>query len=155
MGWGELADVLCDVRTGALVRKEAERLLRLRCGELAVGARVTLARRPSRAIVAMLRDDAESLVLEALAGNPRTTGADIAKILARSDAPPRFLAHVAASPWSVRRDVLQAVARHAHTPHAVALGIVHALSVDELRTVARDPATPRLVRTASERRLRA
>src|SRR5262249_39213748 len=98
--------------------------------------------------------DAASPVLEALAGNPRTTGTDIARMVARSDAPPRFLAHVAASPWGVRRDVLQAVVRHAHTPCAVPLGIVHLLTVDELRIVAGDQAAPRLVRTASERRLR-
>ncbi|HEX4825295.1 MAG TPA: hypothetical protein VFV19_13395 [Candidatus Polarisedimenticolaceae bacterium] len=155
MRWGDLADVICDARRSAPVRVEAERLLRQRCAGLALGARVTLARRPSTAIVAILRDDPDPAVLSALAGNPRATAADLSKIVARNDAPPEFLAHLAASPWRERRDLLTSIVRHAQTPRAVALGLLRGMTLEEVSALAHDPGVPRLVRTACERRSRA
>jgi len=154
LGWRDLTDLSVNARVSPVLRREAEKLLRTRLPELAVGEKVALARRGSRGIVEMLRDDIDALVLRAVAGNPRATESDFARILTRSDVPATFLGWLAdQSSWSQRRAVRLALVRHPRTPPPSALHLIPALSrrdIDELR---RDFAAPRLVRVAAERHL--
>jgi len=152
--WHDLADLASNLRVSPVVRREAEKLVRTRLPELSVGERVALARRGSRGIVEMLRDETEAPVLQALAGNPRATEADVALILTRAELPARFLSWLAdRSSWSSRRVVRLALVRHPRTPPSSALRLIPSLSrrdIDELR---HDPLAPRLLRVAAERRL--
>jgi hypothetical protein len=154
LGWRDLAELSINARVSPVLRREAEKLLGTRLPELAVGEKVTLARRGSRGIVELLRDDTEASVLRAVAGNPRATENDFARILARSDVPATFLGWLAdQSAWSQRRPVRLALVRHPRTPPPSALHLSPALSrrdIDELR---RDFAAPRLIRVAAERHL--
>jgi len=154
LGWRDLAELSINARVSPVLRREAEKLLRTRLPELAVGEKVALARRGSRGIVELLRDDADASVLRAVAGNPRATESDFARILTRSDVPATFLGWLAdQSSWSRRRAVRLALVRHPRTPPPSALHLIPALSrrdIDELR---RDFAAPRLVRVAAERLL--
>ena len=154
LGWRDLAELSVNQRVSPVLRREAEKLLKTRLPELALGEKVALARRGSRGIVEMLRLEADDLVLRAVAGNPRVTEADFARILARSDVPAGFLGWLAdQSSWGQRRAVRLALVRHPRTPPPSALRLTHALSrrdIDELR---RDIAAPRLVRVAAERHL--
>jgi hypothetical protein len=135
------------------VRRGAEKVLRTRLPELSSGERTALARRPSGGIVEMLRDDVEPAVLRALAGNPRATESDIARILARRDVPPEFLDWLSArSSWGQRREVLLALVRHPRTPRAAALRLTQRLSPGDLDRLLRDDSVPRLIRVALERR---
>ena len=152
--WRDLAELAVNLRVPPVLRREAERLLKTRLPELSVGERVALARRGSRGLVELLADEADPLVLRALAGNARATEADLARILARSDVAPDFLRWLAdQSSWGQRREVRLALVRHPRTPPSSALRLTRTLSrrdIDELRG---DETVPRLVRVAAERRL--
>jgi hypothetical protein len=154
LGWRDLAELSINARVSPVLRREAEKLLRTRLPELAVGEKVALARRGSRGIVEILREDPDPLVLRAVAGNPRATESDFARILGRSDVAATFLGWLAdQSSWSQRRSVRLALVRHPRTPPSSALHLIPALSrrdIDELR---RDYKAPRLVRVAAERHL--
>ncbi len=154
LGWRDLAELPVNARVSPVLRREAEKLLRTRLPELAVGEKVALARRGSRGIVEMLRDDSDALVLRAVAGNPRSTESDFARILERPDVPATFLAWLAdQSSWSQRRAVRLALVRHPRTPPSSALHLIPALSRRDIESLERDFAAPRLVRVAAERLL--
>jgi len=152
--WGDLADVAANVRLSPTVRRDAEKVLRTRLGELSVGERSALARRPSRGIVAMLADDLDAGVLRALAGNPRTTESDVVRIATRPNAPAAILGWLAdQSPWGRRREIMVALVRNAVTPRAAALRLTRHFSPGDLELLCREVSVPRLVRVACERRL--
>ena len=152
--WRDLAEVAANLRLSPVVRREAEKLLGTRLPELALGEKVALARRGSRGVVDKLRDETDPLVLRALAGNPRTTETDLARVLARMDVPSDFLAWLAdRSSWSQRRSVRLALVRHPRTPASSALRLTRELSRTDIDELRRDVAAPRLVRVAAERLL--
>jgi hypothetical protein len=102
----------------------------------------------------MLCAEPEPQVLRALAGNPRATEADVARILARTDLRPEFLGWLATqSSWGQRRAVRLALVRHPATPHAAALRSIRALSPGDLNDLQHDPIAPRLARVAAQRLL--
>jgi hypothetical protein len=152
--WRELAAVAALATVPPLVRREAEKLVRLRLPELSVGERVALARVAGRGLLAVLGEDGEGAVLRALAGNPRATEGEIGRIVARAGTPPELLAWLAeGSAWSQRGAIRLALVRHPRTPHAAALRLVGKLTRPQLREIAEDDASPRLVRVAASRRL--
>lgn len=154
LAWRQLAGVASDLRLSPVVRREAEKLVKVRLPELSQGERTALARVASRGLVESLRDDPDGRVMRALASNPRIAESDVEQMVARPDAPPDFLAWLAGqSAWGQRRSVRLALVRHPRTPSAVALRLAGALSVRDLEALARDPSTPRLVRVAAERRV--
>jgi hypothetical protein len=156
LGWRDLADATVNLRVSPILRRDAEKLLKLRLPELAVGEKVALARRGSRGIVALLCDEADSAVLRAVAGNPRATEADCGRILARADLPTDFLGWLStASAWSQRRSVRLALVRHPRTPPPDALRLTRSLSRRDIEDLRRDVLAPRLVRLAAERHLAA
>ena len=156
LGWRDLAELPVNLRISPVLRREAEKLLKTRLPELSLGEKVALARRGSRGIVALLCDEGETMVLRAVAGNPRATEADCARILARSDLPADFLGWLAtASSWGQRRSVRLALVRHPRTPPSAALRLTQALSRRDIEELRRDVAAPRLVRVAAERHLAA
>jgi hypothetical protein len=156
LGWRDLAALPVDLRISPVLRREAEKLLKLRLPELALGEKIALARRGSRGIVALLCDEPESQVLRAVVGNPRATEADCVRILARSDLPAEFLGWLAtSSSWGQRRTVRLTLVRHPRTPPSAALQLARALSRKDIEDLQRDVAAPRLVRVAAERHLAA
>ena len=152
--WRELADVADDVRVTPPVRRKAEDLIRVRLEEMAVGERVSLARRASRGVIAALRKDAEGRVLEALLRNPKLLEPEAAA-LARSGSTPRaVLAALGDHPkWGGRRAVRLALARNPRTPVRSALGALAGLSRSDLARLARDEEAPKIVRVVAERSL--
>jgi hypothetical protein len=156
LSWRDLVDVAANLRLSPVLRREAEKLLKTRLPELSVGERVALARRGSRGIVEILREEAEPLVLRALAGNPRATESDFEHILVRDEVPAGFLGWLAdQSTWSRRRSVRLAIIRHSRTPLSSALRLIRALSRRDLDDLSRDALAPRLIRVAAERVLSA
>jgi hypothetical protein len=154
LAWRRLAEVAADLRLSPVVRREAEKLVRVRLPELSQGERTTLARIASRGLLEILRDDADARVMRALASNPRATEADVDRMVARPDAPPEFLGWLASqSAWGQRRGVRLALVRHPRTPIAAALKAAGALSLHDLEGLCRDSGAPRLVRIAAERRV--
>ena len=152
--WKHLVEVATNLRILPVVRRDAEKLVRLRLPELTTGERVTMARVASRGLVALLRDADEAAVLQALAGNPRFTEADLVHVLARPGLPAEFLGWLAdRSAWSQRGEARRALVRHPRTPAASALRLIAKLTKRQIEDLARDETAPRLVRVAAERRL--
>lgn len=152
--WRDLSELTADLSLSPVLRRDAEKLLSIRLSELSMGERVALARRASRGVVEVLRDETEPMVLRALAGNPRATESDIARVLARADVPAEFLRWLAdQSPWSRRGALRSILARHPRTPVSSALRLIRALSLREIDELRRDATAPRVVRVAAERRL--
>jgi hypothetical protein len=154
LGWRDLAQIPINLAVSPVLRREAEKLLKVRLPELALGEKVALARRGSRGVIEMLCGEVDAIVLRAVAGNPRTTEADLARILVRSDAPGEFLGWLAdQSSWGRRRELRLALVRHPRTPASSALRLARELSPHDLDRLRRDGFAPRLVRIAAERRL--
>lgn len=150
--WGDLAKLSADVRLSPVLRREAERLLRVRLPELTLGEKVALARRASRGLIPLLADDPDDAVLRALAANAKTTESDVVRMASRGDAPREFLAWlVAGSRWGACRAVRMAVARHPRTPPAAALSAISRLAPGDLHVLEGDGTVPALVRVAAER----
>jgi hypothetical protein len=152
--WRELADVSAQATLSPVLRREAEKLLRLRLPELSRGERVTLGRLSGRGLIPILFEDGDAVVLRAVAGNPRTTEGDLSRVLARPGLPSEFLAWLAEqSAWSQRGALRLALAGHPRTPAAAALRLVRGLTKSQLREIIADESIPRLVRVAASRRL--
>jgi hypothetical protein len=127
--WKDLADVASNLRLSPALRREAEKLLRIRLPEMSAGERTALARAPSHGIVELLLDDADPAVLRALAGNPRALESDVLRLVSRQGVPAEFLIWLATqSSWGLRRAVMRLLAVHPRTPAAVALRLILALS---------------------------
>lgn len=151
--WRDLAEVASNLKLSPVLRREAETILRARLPELAVGERVSLARVGSRGVIVALSDDPSPAVLQALAGNPRSTESDLVRIVSRADAPPEFLGWMASSsPWEQRHAVRLALVRQPRTPAAAALRVTGRLTRHDLDALRHDPMAPRLVRVAADRR---
>jgi hypothetical protein len=150
----DLSELAADLRVSPVVRRDAEKLLSVRLPGLSLGERVALARRGSRGIVEVLRNETEAMVLRALACNPHATEADITRILSRPDVPAEFLGWLAdQSHWGQRGALRSALVRHPRTPTVAALHLIQALARRELDELLSDSGAPRVVRVAAERRL--
>lgn len=154
--WTELAELSGRAGTSPVLRRDAERILLARLPELAVGERITLARRASGALVPALRERGESPVLSALLENPRLTERDASLLAADETTPPPVLARLARHPsWGLRPSVRRALLRNRATPAPAALRLVGALGRRELVRIAADDASAPLVRIAARRRIEA
>lgn len=151
--WRDLAELASNLRVSPVLRRESEKLLATRLPELTLGEKIALARRGSRGVIEILREESDTGVLRAIAGNSRATEADLARIVARSDVRPDFLGWLAdQSSWGQRREVRLALVRHPQTPPASALRLTHLLSKRDADDLRHDVSAPRLVRVAAERR---
>ncbi len=150
----ELGEIAEDVRVRPSVRRRAEEILKLRIEEMALGERISLARRPSRALIAALVDGTDAGVLRALLGNPRLVEADAVRIASGAGTPPevlRLLAEHAA--WGNRRSVRMALLSNRRTPVPTALRLLRDASRLDLSRLAADGDAPRIVRIGAERLL--
>ncbi|MBZ5640499.1 MAG: hypothetical protein LAO51_17300 [Acidobacteriia bacterium] len=150
----DLAEIAEDVRVRPVVRRLAEEILKASVAEMTLGARISLARRCSRALISVLRDSAEVAVLRALLGNGRLVEADAVMIASGGKNPVEVLRMLALNPvWGVRRAVRLALLRNPRTPVPAALGLIRGMSRQDLASLAEDREAPRIVRVGAERRL--
>jgi hypothetical protein len=138
--WRDLVAVSQDVRIRPTVRKAAERQLVDRLPGLAVGERVSIARRGSPALLQSLRHDPSPRVIEALMDNPRCSeGVLLPLAVAESAASPVLAALARHRRWGVRYPIRVALCRNARTPVQVALSLLPMLKKTDLRAVTREP----------------
>jgi hypothetical protein len=150
----DLAEIAEDLRVKPAVRRHAEEILRARMEEMSLGERISMARRPSRALIAALRDSTEPGVLRALLGNSRLVEADAVRIASGTKTPAEALRALATDPtWGVRRSVRMALLLNPRTPVPVALHLIRGSSRHDLARLAADDGAPRIVRIGAERRL--
>jgi len=156
LSWSDLAEVTRTPSSHAVLRQQAEKLLRARLGELNSGERVALARRATRGLIADLLASDDDRVLRGLLHNGRLIERDAVRIAERSTTGAALLEHlVTASTWGTRRAVRLAVLENPRTPIAVALGLLRRLDPRDLRRVATSSRVPRVVRVGAGRRLEA
>jgi hypothetical protein len=119
------------------IRRVAEEIIIARVPHLAVGEKLTLARRgPSRVAGALLAEGHPQALKLAL-GNPFLTEAQVLKVLARPGIPERVVGVVAHHPkWSCRHSVRVALVRNPHTPDASILAILPNLALQDLKQIA-------------------
>lgn len=137
--WRDLMLVSLDARLPPLVRRVAEQGLTARLPKLAVGEKVSLARRASGGTLAHLRHDPNPRVIAALLDNPRLTEGLLLPLLASTAAAPPVLRLVAGDPrWGPRYPIRLAVARNPQTPVETALRTLPLLRKIDLKALAAD-----------------
>jgi len=145
--WRDLMDLGCDTRLRPTLRRAADVQLGVRLPQLAVGEKMSLARRASPGVLSLLRYDPSPRVIAAVLDNPRLTEMLLAPVVARVSTPPAVLALVAGDRrWGVRYPVRVALARNPSTPVDVAWRILATLRRTDLQPVAADPRCSEPVR---------
>lgn len=138
--WRDLMLLSLDARLAPLVRRAAELNLVARLPKLAVGEKVSLARRASGGIFSHLRNDPNPRVITALLDNPRLTEGLLLPLVASATASPLVLQLIAGDPrWGPRYPIRLAVARNPQTPVETALRTLPLLRKIDLKAMAGDP----------------
>lgn len=107
--------------------------------ELSLGQRRSLAMSPDPDTLEHLLFDPDPVVVRKLLLNSRLTLPMVVRITARRPNKPAVLAEIFQSPrWSVQYDVKVALVRNHYTPPPIALRLLPALRVQDLREVAAD-----------------
>jgi hypothetical protein len=138
------------------IRRVAEEVILTRIPHLAIGEKLTLARRgPSRVAGAVLAEGHQQAVKLALT-NPFLTESQVLKVLAKPGLPERVVAAIAQHPrWSYQYNVRIALVRHPHAPAAVVLAFLPQLTLGDLKQVARlEGLAPHLKKQFREELLR-
>ena len=152
--WRDLAEVSWDVQAHPVVRRQSETLLRGRLEELALGERITLARRATRGLIDGLLESTDGRVLQSLLSNERLVEPDAVRIASHGPTPASLLDHLARHPrWGVRREVRLALLHNPRTPVRTALYLIARLPVRDLQRLAEDGKVPRIVRIGADRRV--
>jgi hypothetical protein len=120
------------------IRRVAEEVILTRVPHLAIGEKLTLARRgPSRVAGAILAEGHQQAIQLALA-NTFLTESQVLKVLAKLDLPERVVATIAHHPkWSCQYNVRMALVRNPHTPLAAVEAILPQLTLGDLKRIAR------------------
>ena len=145
--WRDLAEIGLDIRLRPVVRRAAEQHLMARLPQMAVGEKMSLARRAIPGFLAHLRHDPSPRVIAALLDNPRLTEGTLAPVVASAATPPPILELIAADRrWGVRYPVKVALSRNPATPLGTAWRILGTLRQVDLKPVAADPRLPEPLR---------
>lgn len=145
--WRDLMTLGLDMRVRPQVRRSADLHLTARLSSLAVGEKVSLARRAGPGILTQLRHDPSPRVFAALLDNPRLTEGVLAPVAHAFGTPAPILALLAAdSRWGVRYPLRVALARNPNTPLETALRLLPLLRKTDLQGTAADPRVPDAVR---------
>jgi len=128
------------------IRRVAEEVILTRIPHIAIGEKLTLARRgPSRVAGALLAEGHPQAVKLALA-NPFLTESQVLKVLALRDVAERAVAAVAHHPkWSTQYNVRMALVRNPHTPATSVLTILPHVTLLDLKEISKlDDLAPHL-----------
>jgi len=145
--WRDLMELGLDTRIRPRVRRAADQYLLARLPMLALGEKISLARRAPASLLAQLRHDPNPSVISALFDNPRLTEDILAPVAHAAATPGPVLAAIAADRrWGARSGLRAALARNPNTPLAVALRLLPLLHKPELKAVSHDVRVPEAVR---------
>jgi hypothetical protein len=137
--WADLAVIGLDTRLHPRLRRAADQHLLARLPGLAVGEKISLARRAAPAVLAQLRHDPTPRVIAALLDNPRLTEGTLSPLVHGERTPAPVLELIAADRrWGSRYPLRLALARNPATPLGAALRLLPALHKPDLRAIAGD-----------------
>lgn len=145
--WRDLAALGGDTRLHPRLRRAADQYLGMRLPELAVGEKVSIARRAGSGLLAQLRHDPSPRVIGALLDNPRLTEDILFPVVHGAATPGPVLALIASDRrWGARYGLQVAICRNPGTPPATSLRLLPLLRKTELKAVAADPRLSETVR---------
>ena len=137
------------------LKRIADELLISRLSSITLGERISLARRSSATVAAVLLLDKEPGVWQPALENPRITEAAIIKALQRPGATGAFVEAVCHhSKWSLRHEVRIALLRNPHTPLARAIEFARRLPPPLLRDVLHASRLPEKIKDYLRKELR-
>jgi len=150
--WFDLLRLSIDVRVPAPVRRAIDAQLLLRVDKLAIGERISSARRCSPALIGVFLFDRNLNVFEALLVNKRLREDDLLKLIASSEVTPDQLRMIAEDArWSFRYAIRKALVLNPATPRAAAASQLRHLSRMDLRRIHANPKTSVYLRRCIER----
>jgi len=121
----------------AELKRYAEEQLVARLPQIALGQKITLARRGPGRVAGALLTEGHAQVLPVALDNPYLTEAQVLKALAREKVPvPVVQALAAHRKWSQTYNVRLAIVRNGSTPISIVLGFLPQLTVNDLRLLA-------------------
>jgi hypothetical protein len=145
--WRDLMELGLDTRIRPRIRRVADQYLIIRLPELALGEKISLARRAAAGTLAQLRHDPHPGVISAMLDNPRLTEDILAPVVHAAGTPGPVLAAIAADRrWGTRPALQAALARHPNMPVAAALRLLPLLRKPDLRAVSHDIRVPEAMR---------
>ncbi len=145
--WRDLAAIGTDTRLHPRLRRSADQLMVARLPELAVGEKVSMARRAGPGLLSHLRHDPSPRVIGAMLDNPRLTEDILAPVVHGASTPGPVLALIAADRrWGLRHGLQVALCRNPGTPPVTSLRLLPLLRKSELKAVASDPRLADAVR---------
>jgi hypothetical protein len=141
--WRDLAWISADVRAHPEVRRAADQEILRRLPGLAISERVELARISGPGTIAALRKSGEPPLVRALLRNRFTVEADVVYMGISGRNPESLQALALDAVWGLRIAVRAAVARNRFTPPPLAVGLLAAIPLADLREIClerwRDP----------------
>jgi hypothetical protein len=137
----DLVSVCLQTGVRAEVKRASEELILAQVPKLAIGQRITVAKRGSARLAASLLKGKNSQIIQAVLDNPYLTEAVLLPVLNRPDCTPKIVELIAAHPkWGLRYDIRLALLRHSSLPVARALAILPELKPQDAQAMSQDPA---------------
>jgi len=133
----DLVQYALSPATSTELKRHAEEYVIARMPQLALGPRITLARRGPARVAGALMATGHAQVLEIALENPRLTEAQVLRVLWREKLPQAVVLAVANHrKWSQYYNVRLAMVRNAATPLSLVLGYLPELTVMDLQELA-------------------
>ncbi len=144
----ELMQIAQTPQVPADIKKATEDAIMTRMETISSGERITLARRSSGRVAAVLLNDAETRIVEAALNNPFLTEIGVVKAVLRDDASETLTLEIVKHvKWPLRKDVRAALLRNAYTPLAHAITFSQSFSVTSLEELLQQSKLPQNVKT--------
>lgn len=150
--WLDLIRLSVEVTVPAQVRRSIDTVLLTRVDKLALGERVSSARRCSAALIKVFLFDRDPKVFAALLNNQRLREEDLLLLTSSTRASVEQLRMIAADRrWSFRYAVRKALVLNSQTPRSTAASQLRYLSRRDLREIYDNPVTSVYLRRCIER----
>ncbi|HEX7421489.1 MAG TPA: hypothetical protein VF505_16480 [Thermoanaerobaculia bacterium] len=150
--WPDLVRLSVEVTVPATVRRAIDTVLLNQIGKLALGERISAARRCSAALIKALMFDRDPRIFASLLINPRIREDDLLVLASSPEAMPEQLTMLAADrKWGLRYMIRKALVLNTLTPRAVAASQLRYLSRRDLVSIHENPSTSIYLRRCIER----
>jgi hypothetical protein len=150
--WPDLVRLSVQVTVSAQVRRAIDTVLLTRVDKLALGERISAARRCSAALIKVFLFDPDPKVFAALLNNQRLREDDLLLITSSPEATAEQLSMVAADrKWGCRYTVRKALVMNPTTPRSVAASQLRFLSRRDLVSIHENPSTSTYLQRCIER----
>lgn len=150
--WPDLVRLSVEVTVSPPVRRAIDTVLLTRVDKLALGERISAARRCSSALIKHFLFDNDPKVFAALLNNQRLREDDLLLIASSPEAKPEQLSMIAADrKWGQRYMVRKTLVLNPLTPRSVAASQLRFLSRRDLVAIHENPSTSTYLRRCIER----